>query len=54
MRLDLPPGDLSVIMRVLGDVVCPRTFYLHGWMLLVLVALIVRMPVVAWLGRRAD
>lgn len=30
------------------------TFYLPNWMLVVLVALIVLMPVVAWLGRRTS
>ena len=44
---------LTEILRMIGWEVY-ATFYLPDWMLLVLVALIVLMPVVAWLGRRSD
>ncbi len=43
---------LTEILRMIGWEVY-ATFYLPDWMLLVLVALIVLMPVVAWLGRRS-
>ena len=43
---------LTETLRMVGWEVY-ATFYLPDWMLLVLVALIVVMPVVAWIGRRS-